>query len=103
MSEMAWVISAAALAVAILTATVTVTWKLSRVEVGLRAEFIAANAILSAKLYQVEIWARDEFVRKNSFEIVVTRMETGMLALGNKFEGAVDKMTTRIEHLSDQK
>ena len=107
---MAWVISAAGLAVIILTATVTVTWKLSRVEVGIRAEYIAAdalnaaaNAVLAAKLYQIEIWVRDEFVRKGSFEIVVTRMEIGMRDLGIRFEGAVDKMTARIETLSDHK
>lgn len=87
------------LAFAILTSAVGITWKLSRVEIGLRAEFDRKNNELSAKLYQVEIWARDEFVRKGSFEIVVARMEKGLGDLGTKIENRLDKMTERIEHI----
>lgn len=83
----------------ILSSAVGVTWKLSRVEIGLRAEFNTELHALQAKLYQVEIWARDEFVRKGSFEIVVARMEKGLGDLGTKIESRLDKMAERIENI----
>lgn len=86
-------------ALVVLSSAITITWKLSRVEVGLRAEFNAELHTLQAKLYQVEIWARDEFVRKGSFEIVVARMEKGLGDLGTKIENRLDKMAERMENL----
>lgn len=72
-----------------------------------KAEFVkeyanirADYADLTAKIYKVEIWARDEFVRKGSFELVVARLEKSMELLGVKFEGAVDKMASRIETMN---
>lgn len=44
--------------------------------------------------------ARDEFVRKGSFDQVVTRLEKSMEILGAKVETAVDKMSSKIDHLS---
>jgi len=115
-------IAAASLETVILTSAMGVVWKLTRTEVSLRGEFntetakiraeaaketatIRAEAAkeitaLNAKVYQVEIWARDEFVRKGSFDIVVARLEKSMELLGAKVEGAVDKMATRIENIS---
>jgi hypothetical protein len=92
----ALVISAAGLAIAILSSAVGVTWKLARQEMALRAEFTAAHAELSAKLYQVEIWARDEFVRKGSFEIVIARMEGGFRDLRSEISGRLDKIAERL-------
>jgi hypothetical protein len=103
MQEFGWIISAIGLAIVIIGTACGITWRLSRVEIGLRSEFTEKHAKLEAKMYQVEIWARDEFVRKGSFETVVTRIENSMNALGVKFDGAVDKMTARIEHLGDNK
>jgi hypothetical protein len=88
MQEWGVIISAAGLAILVLTSVGGLVWKLSRIEIGLRAEYseeiaeIKADAVkelaaLSAKLYQVEIWSRDEFVRKGSFEAVIARMEKG--------------------------
>jgi hypothetical protein len=104
-------IAAGGLAIVILSSAVTITWRLSRVEIGLRADYtekiatLRADytrdiAALQAKVYQVEIWARDEFVRKGSFETVVARLEKGMEQLGSKVESAVDKMASRIENLN---
>jgi hypothetical protein len=94
------IVAAGSLEAVILSSAIGITWRLSRVEVGLRAEFTKEIAALQAKLYQVEIWARDEFVRKGSFELVVARLESGMKDLGTKVENAVDKMATRIESLN---
>ncbi len=91
-----------ALAFALLTSAVGVTWKLSRVEIGLRAEFDRKNSDLAAKLYQVEIWARDEFVRKGSFEFSVARLEKSFDDLGNKIEIRFDKMADRIEKIGHE-
>lgn len=94
------------LAVTILLAACGIVWRVTRVEVALRAEFnsalLAAHEKVHAaneKIYQVEIWARDEFVRKGSFEAVVARLEKGMEGLGNTVEKAVDKMTDKIDNI----
>ena len=103
-------ISAAGLAILVLTSVGGLVWKLSRIEIGLRSEYseeIAAMkahqvqelAVLSAKLYQMEIWSRDEFVRKGSFEAVIARMEKGFGDLRNEIAQRLDKMTDRIEHI----
>jgi hypothetical protein len=93
-------IAAGGLAVVILSSAITVVWKLSRIEISIRADYGRQVAELQAKVYQVEIWARDEFVRKGSFETVVTRLENTMLALGTKIENAVDKMAVKIENMN---
>jgi hypothetical protein len=115
-------IAAGMLAAVILTSTSGIVWKLSRVELsiradhaaeiaamrtdyvtqiaGLRTDYVRDIADLNAKVYKIEIWARDEFVRKTSFETVIARLEKGMETLGNKVEGAVDKMAERIEKLN---
>lgn len=94
------VLSAGSLELVILTSAIGIVWKMTRTEVGLRAEFQKEIKTLSDKVYQVEIWARDEFVRKGSFEMVVTRLERSMELLGTKVETAVDKMATRIETIN---
>jgi len=110
MVDMGIMISAAGLAILILTSVCGLVWKLSRIEIGLRAEYMEEVAelrdahakeiaALSAKLYQVEIWARDEFVRKGSFEAVIARMEKGFGDLRSEITQRLDKMTDRIEHI----
>lgn len=115
-------IAAGMLAVVILSSTTGIVWKLSRVELSIRADhateisamradyltqigqmrtdYSGKVAELTAKVYQIEIWARDEFVRKSSFETVIARLEKGMEALGTKVETAVEKMAQRIENLN---
>ena len=102
MSEMSVIIAAAMLAVVVLTSVGGLVWKLSRIEVGLRAEFTKENAVLAARLYQVEIWSRDEFVRKGSFEIVIARMEKGFDSLRGDIAQRLDKMADRIEHIGSR-
>lgn len=105
------IIAAGSLELVILTSAIGVVWKLSRVEVALRAEstekyaallaeFTEKHAALSAKTYQVEIWARDEFVRRGSFEAVIARMERGFGDLRTEIAQRLDKMADRIEHIS---
>lgn len=110
MQEWSVVISAAGLIILVLSSVGGLVWKLSRIEIALRAEYTAEVtalrteaakeiAIISAKLYQVEIWSRDEFVRKGSFEAVIARMEKGFGDLRNEIASRLDKMTDRIEHI----
>ncbi len=93
-------IAAGGFAVVVLSSAMGVVWRLSRIEISIRADYGRQIAELQAKVYQVEIWARDEFVRKGSFEMVVTRLENSMLALGAKIETAVDKMAAKIENMN---
>jgi hypothetical protein len=121
--DWALMIAAGSLELVILTSAVTVVWKLTRTEIGLRREHDKAIAeinkttaekemqirtehgkeitLLSSKIYQVEIWCRDEFVRKGSFDVVVGRLEKSMELLGAKVENAVDKLATRIENMNN--
>ncbi len=110
MQDWGVMISAAGLVVLVLSSVGGLVWKLSRIEIALRAEYTAEVAdvraeyvrelaSLSAKLYQVEIWSRDEFVRKGSFEAVIARMEKGFGDLRSEITQRLDKMTDRIEHL----
>ena len=97
--EINWplVVSAAGLAVLVLSSVGGLVWKLSRIEIGLRAEAAKEAAELSAKLYQVEIWARDEFVRKGSFEVVIARVEKGYTDLRSEIAGRLDRMSDKID------
>lgn len=110
MQDWGIVISAAGLAILVLSSVGGLVWKLSRIEIALRAEYteevtairaeyIKELAALSGKLYQVEIWARDEFVRKGSFEVVIARMERGFSDLKQEISARLDRMTDRIEHI----
>jgi hypothetical protein len=99
MQDLGVLISAAGLALLVLTSVGGLVWKLARIEAALRAEYTREIATLQAKLYQVEIWARDEFVRKGSFETVIARMERGFGDLRQEITARLDKMTDRIEHI----
>lgn len=58
----------------------------------IRNEFGETAAALRQKIHEIETWNRDTFVRKESFDLVISRMETAM----NK---AMDKIESRIEAL----
>lgn len=96
------IISAAGLTILVLSSVGGLVWKLSRIELAVRAEMTTEIAALQAKVYQVEIWARDEFVRKGSFEIVVARMEKGFDSLRGEITQRLDKMADKIDHFGHQ-
>jgi hypothetical protein len=97
--EINWtdIVAAASLEIVIITSAVGIVWKLSRSELALRSEFEERNRALSDKVYQVEIWARDEFVRKNSFELVVGRLEKSMEKIVDKIDEKFADLTKRID------
>jgi hypothetical protein len=121
MQDWGVVISAAGLAILVLSSVAGLVWRLSRIEIALRAEYtgeigeiradhtreigqIRADhsreiAALQAKVYEVEIWARDEFVRKGSFETVIARMERGFGDLRTEIGQRFDRISDSIEHI----
>lgn len=116
----------ASLFLAIIAHAVRVTWALSRVEkelrdyfnaqidnmardvlnlerIGmdraetLRHEFGETGQAIRTKIHEVETWNRDTFVRKDSFEMVISRLEKSMEKLGDRFEEKLDRMLAKIE------
>lgn len=61
----------------------------------LRHEFGETGSALRTKIHEVETWNRDTFVRKESFEMVVGRIE-------KTFEKSVEKLEKSIEKLGDR-
>lgn len=116
----------ASLALAFIAHVVRATWRLSRIETDnreytdaqfdnvqrdvfkleragmdraetLRHEFGETASALRTKIHEVETWNRDTFVRKESFEMVVNRIEKSMEKLGDRFEEKLDKLVERIQ------
>lgn len=102
MENLGIIISAAGLALVIISGVAGLVWRVARSEMALRAEFTTQIAELKEKVYKVEIWARDEFVRKGSFENVVSRLERTMELMGTKIETAVDRMATEIKGINHE-
>lgn len=63
----------------------------------LRHEFGETGAAIRQKIHDVETWNRDTFVRKESFELVVNRIEKSMEKLGDRFEEKLDRLVERIQ------
>lgn len=113
-------------ALAVISYAVKITWQLSRVEkeIGedmdaqidnvqrdiiklgnaciersdsIRHEFGETAAAIRQKLHDVETWNRDNFVRKESFELVIGRIEKSLEKLGDRFEEKLDKLVERIQ------
>jgi septal ring factor EnvC (AmiA/AmiB activator) len=63
----------------------------------LRHEFGETGNALRTKIHEVETWNRDTFVRKDSFEMVIGRLEKSIDKLGDKIEERLDKMIERIK------
>lgn len=62
----------------------------------MRHEFGETVAAVRTKIHDVEMWNRDTFVRKDSFEMVIGRLEKSIEKLGDKIEDRIDKMVERI-------
>jgi high-affinity Fe2+/Pb2+ permease len=69
---------------------------IERVEI-LRRETGEMGAALRTKLHEVETWNRDTFVRKESFEVVVNRIEKSIEKMTDKLEDKFDKVMERFE------
>lgn len=67
----------------------------------LRHEFGETAAALRTKIHDVETWNRDTFVRKDSFEMVIGRLEKSLEKLGDKIEDRIEKLVDRIQHKTD--
>lgn len=63
----------------------------------IRHEFGETASAIRQKIHDVETWNRDTFVRKESFEMVVNRIEKSMEKLGDRFEEKLDKVIERIQ------
>lgn len=61
----------------------------------LRHEFGETGAAIRTKMHEMETWNRDTFVRKESFEMVISRIE-------KTFEKSVEKLEKSIEKLGDR-
>jgi len=67
----------------------------------LRHEFGETAAALRTKIHDVETWNRDTFVRKDSFEMVIGRLEKSLEKLGDKIEDRIEKLADRLQHKPD--
>lgn len=63
----------------------------------LRREAGEMGAALRTKIHDVETWNRDTFVRKESFELVIGRIEKSFEKMTDKLEEKFEKMVERIE------
>lgn len=61
----------------------------------LRHEFGETGNALRTRMHEMETWNRDTFVRKESFEMVISRIE-------KTFEKSVEKLEKSIEKLGDR-
>lgn len=67
----------------------------------LRHEFGETAAALRTKIHEVETWNRDTFVRKDSFEMVIGRLEKSLEKLGDKIEDRIERLADRLQHKPD--
>jgi hypothetical protein len=63
----------------------------------LRHEFGETAAALRTKIHDVETWNRDTFVRKDSFEMVIGRLEKSLEKLGDKIEDRIERLADRLQ------
>lgn len=48
------------------------------------------------KIHEIEMWTRDTFVRKDSFEIVVGRLEKSIEKMTDRLETKIDRLDEKI-------
>lgn len=63
----------------------------------LRHETGEMGAALRTKIHDVEMWTRDTFVRKDSFDMVIGRLEKSIDKLGDKIEEKLDRLVERFQ------
>ena len=63
----------------------------------LRHEFGETGGALRTKIHEVETWNRDTFVRKDSFEMVIGRLEKSLEKLGDKIEDRIERLADRLQ------
>jgi hypothetical protein len=64
---------------------------------SLRHEAGEMGAALRTKIHEVEVFSRDTFVRKDSFELVIGRLEKSMEKLGDRVEEKLEKFWERVQ------
>lgn len=64
---------------------------------SIRHETGEMGAAIRQKIHEVETWNRDTFVRKDSFELVVGRIEKSMEKLGDRVEEKLEKFWERVQ------
>lgn len=65
---------------------------------SIRHEFGETASAIRQKIHETETWNRDTFVRKDSFELVIGRLEKSIEKLGDRLEAKIDRAAERIEH-----
>ncbi|MCC8946022.1 hypothetical protein H8A97_13155 [Bradyrhizobium sp. Arg62] len=63
----------------------------------LRHETGEMGAALRTKIHEVEMFVRDRFVSKESFELVVGRIEKSIERMGDKLEERIEKALERLQ------
>lgn len=63
----------------------------------LRKETGEMGLALRSKIHEMETWNRDTFVRKDSFEMVINRVEKSIEKMADKLEEKIDKLVARGE------
>jgi len=64
---------------------------------SLRHETGEMGSALRTKIHDVETWTRDTFVRKDSFDMVIGRLEKSIDKLGDKIEEKLDRLAERFQ------
>lgn len=63
----------------------------------IRHESGEMGSAIRQKIHEVEMFTRDKFVSKESFELVVNRIEKSMEKLGDRVEEKLDKFWERAQ------
>jgi hypothetical protein len=63
-----------------------------------RQEFGETASAIRQKLHDVEVFTRDHFVSKDSFELVVGRLEKSIEKLGDKIEDKLERFFQRSKN-----
>lgn len=67
----------------------------------IRHETGEMGSALRQKIHEIEVWSRDSFVRKESFELVISRIEKSIEKMTDKLEDKLDKAVARFERRQD--
>jgi hypothetical protein len=68
---------------------------------GMRHDTGEMGSALRSKIHEVEMFVRDKFVSKDSFELVIARLEKSMEKLGDKIEDKLDRWVERLQTKQD--